>query len=70
MPKVTQGQFKKVTGSNPSCFQKRVSSESGSSMYSVETVSWEDAVGFCKMLSELLEEKKAGRIYRLPTEAE
>jgi formylglycine-generating enzyme required for sulfatase activity len=31
---------------------------------------WEDAVEFCKKLSDLPEEKKAGCVYRLPTEAE
>ncbi len=36
----------------------------------VDMVSWNDAVKFCKLLSELPEEKKAGRVYRLPTEAE
>ena len=68
---VTQGQYEKVMGTNhPSYFQKRVIGKSDSSMYPVERVSWEDAVEFCKQLSELPEEKKAGRDYRLPTEAE
>ena len=66
---VTQDQYLKVTGVNPSFFQGfRVR---GSSMnHPVEQVSWEDAVEFCKQLSELPEEKQAGRVYRLPTEAE
>jgi formylglycine-generating enzyme required for sulfatase activity len=67
---VTQGQYEKVMGTNPSYFQKRVIRKSDSSMYPVEQVSWEDAVEFCKKLSDLPEEKKAGRVYRLPTEAE
>jgi formylglycine-generating enzyme required for sulfatase activity len=67
---VTQGQYEKVMGTNPSYFQKRVIRKSDSSMYPVELVSWEDAVEFCKKLSDLPEEKKAGRVYRLPTEAE
>ncbi len=33
-------------------------------------VSYQDAVEFCRRLSELPEEVKAGRVYRLPTEAE
>jgi formylglycine-generating enzyme required for sulfatase activity len=67
---VTRGQYEKVMGTNPSYFQKRVIGKSDSSMYPVEQVSWEDAVEFCKKLSELPEEKKAGRVYHLPTEAE
>ena len=45
---VTQGQYEKVMGTNPSYFQKRVIGKSDSSMYPVEQVSWEDAVEFCK----------------------
>jgi formylglycine-generating enzyme required for sulfatase activity len=70
MTEVTQGQYEKVMGTNPSNFQKRVIRKSDSSMYPVEEVLWGGAVEFCKKLSELPEEKKAGRVYRLPTEAE
>ncbi|MFM7930773.1 MAG: formylglycine-generating enzyme family protein, partial [Pirellula sp.] len=67
---VTQGQYEKVMGYNLSHFQKRVIRKSDSSMYPVEQVSWEDAVEFCKKLSDLPEEKAAGRVYRLPSEAQ
>jgi formylglycine-generating enzyme required for sulfatase activity len=36
----------------------------------MEQVTWKQAVEYCKRLSALPEEKKAQRIYRLPTEAE
>lgn len=36
----------------------------------VKGVKWSEAVEFCRKLSALPEEQKAGRIYRLPTEAE
>jgi formylglycine-generating enzyme len=36
----------------------------------VENMIFDDAVGFCNRLTALAEEKKAGRAYRLPTEAE
>jgi len=69
---VTQGQYEKVMGTNPSYFQRRRNDEikGSSSNHPVEVVSWADAVEFCKKLSVLPEEKKAGRVYRLPTEAE
>lgn len=67
---VTQGQYEKVMGTNPSYFQKDVIGNTDSSKYPVDRVSWEEAVKFCRHLSEMAEEKEAGRVYRLPTEAE
>ena len=59
---VTQEQYQRVMGSNPSKFV--------GPQYPVENVSWNDAMEFCRKLSSLPEEKAAGRVYRLPTEAE
>lgn len=59
---VTQSQYQKVMGENPSKLK-------GESL-PVETISWEDAMEFCKRLSEVTEENAAGRTYRLPTDAE
>ncbi|MFN6207097.1 MAG: formylglycine-generating enzyme family protein [Planctomycetota bacterium] len=65
----TQAEYEKVMGRNPSQFQgNRIAGSS--SNHPVEQISWEDAVEFCRRLSELPEEKAAGRVYRLPTEAE
>jgi formylglycine-generating enzyme required for sulfatase activity len=64
---VTQGQFEKVMGMNPSFFQP---SKGGSPDHPAEQVRWGAAQDFCRRLSALPEEKKAGRTYRLPTEAE
>ena len=66
---VTQGQYEQVMGTNPSRFQGNKVQVDRSNL-PVEQVSWEDAVEFCKKLSDLPEERKAGRVYRLPTEAE
>ena len=54
---VTQAQYEKIMGKNPSYFK--------GPNRPVDTVSWDDAVLFCKKLSE-----KEGVKYRLPTEAE
>jgi formylglycine-generating enzyme required for sulfatase activity len=66
---VTQTQYQKVMGKNPSYFQGAVVGNENADL-PVDNVSWNDAVVFCKKLSDLPEEKKAGRVYRLPTEAE
>jgi formylglycine-generating enzyme required for sulfatase activity len=62
-------------GNNPSWFSANGKGKGevvglDTSDFPVETVSWNDAVAFCKKVSELPEEKRAGRVYRLPTEAE
>jgi formylglycine-generating enzyme required for sulfatase activity len=59
---VTQEQYEKVTGKNPSHYKGPNNP--------VENVSWDDAVEFCRKLSQLPKEKAAGHVYRLPTEAE
>jgi formylglycine-generating enzyme required for sulfatase activity len=56
-----------VTGSNPSQYAPSVG---GTAFHPVDQVSWYDAVGYCRRLSARPEEKRAGRVYRLPTEAE
>jgi formylglycine-generating enzyme required for sulfatase activity len=66
---VTQAQYETVMGTNPSHFQGAIVGNENADL-PVENVSWDDAVEFCKKLSDLPEEKKAGRVYRLPTEAQ
>jgi prepilin-type processing-associated H-X9-DG protein len=72
---VTQGQYEYVMGENPSWHSKGGGGEGqvyqqDTSNYPIENVAWTDAVKFCCCLSELPDEKAAGRRYRLPTEAE
>jgi formylglycine-generating enzyme required for sulfatase activity/serine/threonine protein kinase len=64
---VTQAEYENVTGTNPAQFRKGAG---GGPRHPVEQVSWDEAVAFCRRLSELPAEKAAKRVYRLPTEAE
>ena len=72
---VTQGEYEKVMGKpkeggkyNP---QNRGAFFAGEGPdHPMDQVSWNQAVEYCKRLSALPAEKKAGRAYRLPTEAE
>jgi formylglycine-generating enzyme required for sulfatase activity len=64
---VTQKEYAAVMGDNPAHFRK---GHGGGPSHPMEQVSWDDAVEFCRRLSELPAEKQAKRVYRLPTEAE
>lgn len=62
---VTQNEYQSITGNNPGKFKGRNNP--------VESVSWNDAMRFCRKLTE--QERAAGRLpsgyeYRLPTEAQ
>jgi formylglycine-generating enzyme required for sulfatase activity/serine/threonine protein kinase len=72
---VTQEEYRRVTGANPSEFSaagggKDKVAGRDTKRFPVENVSWDEAVEFCRKLSEMPEEKAAGRIYQLPSEAQ
>ena len=61
---VTQAEYKQVMGTNPSLNSTSLL-RMDTSRFPVENVSWEDAMEFCRRLSQ-----KEGKEYRLPTEAQ
>src|SRR5262249_13994061 len=67
--------YREVMGSNPSWFSaggggRKAVEGMETADFPVENVTWKEAVAFCTKLSARAEERKAGRVYRLPTEAE
>jgi formylglycine-generating enzyme required for sulfatase activity/serine/threonine protein kinase len=72
---VTQADFERVMGTNPSWFSPNGGGASvlpgvDSGRHPVDSVTWQQASEFCVRLSDLPEERALGRVYRLPTEAE
>jgi formylglycine-generating enzyme required for sulfatase activity len=59
---VTQEEYERVMGSNPSHFKGK--------RHPVDSMSWEEAMAFIAKLNALPSEKSLDRLYRLPTEAE
>jgi formylglycine-generating enzyme required for sulfatase activity len=59
---LTQNQYEQLMGCNPAFFK--------GPQNPIESLTWNEATEFCRRLSELPPEKKAGNLFRLPTEAE
>ncbi len=64
---VTNGQFQQLMGKSPAWTAARVA---GAADYPVESVTWAEAVDFCKKLNDRDRGRRRGWAYRLPTEAE
>jgi formylglycine-generating enzyme required for sulfatase activity/serine/threonine protein kinase len=73
---VTQAQYQQMMGVNPSAFMATSKDLVHASMvagrdtreHPVETVSWDDAVEFCRRLSAVPDERQSVREYLLPNE--
>lgn len=59
---VTNHQWKQVMGHTPSKYKE--------DDLPVENITREEGIKYCNQLSDMPEERKLGRVYRLPTEAE
>jgi len=72
---VTQAEYETIMGTNPSWFSasgpgRKTVEGQDTSLWPVDMASWNDAIEFCRVISQTPAEKTAGRAYRLPTEAE
>ncbi len=78
MFEVTQRQYHLIMGNNPSEFAPSSRSAANqkliegldTALFPVENITYEDAIEFCKKLTQREAERNAGIKYRLPTEAE
>jgi formylglycine-generating enzyme required for sulfatase activity len=71
----TQSLFTRIMATNPSAYssqgkRSKAVAEEDTRQLPVDSVSWFEADEFCRRLSLLPEERTAGRVYRLPREAE
>jgi uncharacterized protein (TIGR02996 family) len=64
---VPQWLYFELMGENPSQYNE---DNNGGPCHPVDSPTYEQAIEFCRLLSELPEERLAGRRYRLPTETE
>ena len=72
---VTQAEYEKVMGANPSAFSPRGDNRHRvkgleTAAFPAENITWDEAGDFCKKLSAMPKEKEAKRSYRLPTSDE
>lgn len=75
---VTQAEYRQITGVNPSAFSPRSEKPAlarkvkgmNTGRLPVETVSWDEAMQFARVMAGLPGESAIHRSYRLPTEAE
>jgi formylglycine-generating enzyme required for sulfatase activity len=72
---VTQAEYEKVTGTNPSWFSANGGGRGkvarmDTRKFPVENVSWEGAMAFCEKLNKEDRKRPNGWVYRQPTEAE
>jgi serine/threonine protein kinase len=72
---LTQGEYHSVTGLNPSAFARNGTHSQrvegvNTERLPVESITFDQAQTFCKMLSDIDDERRLSRIFRLPTSEE
>jgi serine/threonine protein kinase len=66
---ITNSQFLRLMGRSPAVMASRATSRIAAEM-PVDSVTWSEAVEFCRRLTEFDGQRQTGWAYRLPTEAE